>query len=138
MLRNISDTSITIADSATTIHATHCHRVQLRVAQAQQLRLHHSDFVDFSSPGSTAVMLEDCQSIVVYGSNIHVNDFNWLRTDLPSPNYTHIVVRAESNQEKPAGVRRIPTVQSQTVETSVGTGTKEPTTGTCDDSDDEL
>lgn len=54
-------------------------------------------------------MLEDCQSIVVYSNDeddsspaTQVNDFNWLRTDQPSPNYTLVRASSSSSSETPS------------------------------------
>mmetsp|Transcript_29574 Transcript_29574/g.44678 ORF Transcript_29574/g.44678 Transcript_29574/m.44678 type:complete len:493 (+) Transcript_29574:87-1565(+) len=97
------------------IHVTSCHNTTLYCA-SNQLRIHDSSDVDFHVFVKSGPIIEDCSKIKFYGdyfSNHHcpwgqedkegteeedvkkminqfrdVKDFNWLRTLVPSPNFS--------------------------------------------------
>jgi hypothetical protein len=81
------------------VHITSCQHVQL-TAVAQQLRLHESTDLTCRVQWQAGAILEDCTRVVFFVEktdtdeetntvvDCDVKDFNWLRTGIPSPNFT--------------------------------------------------
>ena len=74
------------------IHVTHCHTSNFRLS-CQQLRLHEStDLIVRLHVAPAGIILEDCNSVVFQcNSNemhLDIKDFDWLRSGIPSPNFT--------------------------------------------------
>ena len=87
------------------VHITSCQHVQL-TAVAQQLRLHESTDLMCRVQLHASAILEECTRVVFFvekETDIDVKDFNWLRTGIPSPNFT---IQIQQLKEK----RSIPTI----------------------------
>jgi hypothetical protein len=80
------DTEITLEEPARAVHITDCQTCSLK-ASAQQLRLHKSTDLTCNVEVTAGAILEDCTGLVFYSEAIEVNDFNWLRSGIPSPNF---------------------------------------------------
>ena len=70
--------------------------------ECQQLRLHSSSELNCQVNVSAGAILEDCHHVHITG-NVEVQDFDWLRSDVPSPNFTMDRVVVE-----PAAANSIP------------------------------
>jgi len=68
------------------IHVTDCHDT-LVMSQSQQLRLHESIDLRCHCSVTGGAILEDCSRIVFYRSIMDIKDFNWLKREIPSPNF---------------------------------------------------
>jgi Tubulin binding cofactor C len=73
------------------IHVTQCQHSSFVITWSQQLRLHESHHVECHIQVTAGTILEDCHHVTFYtdeGSNAaDIKDFNWLRADIPSPNF---------------------------------------------------
>lgn len=88
------------------IHVTQCHNVQLHLQSFHQLRIHESSNLQIhikDGEGCGGSILEDTSNLVFYVNDttimkngeddnndkalLDVKDFNWLRNNIPSPNF---------------------------------------------------
>ena len=66
--------------------------------QSQQLRLHESSDLQCRVDVSAGAILEECTRITFVTSSpllLDVNDFDWLRSGVSSPNYTVEIIEKE-------------------------------------------
>jgi hypothetical protein len=108
-LFQVSHSTVTVERPVRSVHVTACHHVQLYL-QSQQLRLHESHDLDCHVKISAGAILEDCTRVTFYTNTntntnttttttaaaLDVRDFNWLRSGVPSPNYS---VQQESESD---------------------------------------
>lgn len=72
------------------VHVTRCRHSTIAL-QSQQLRLHESSDLQCRVAVSAGAILEECTGITFVTSSpllFDVKDFDWLRSRVPSPNYT--------------------------------------------------
>jgi hypothetical protein len=75
--------------------------------QAQQLRLHHSHHIDcYNIHIHAGTILEDCHHVTFHVPStttdpnefrMNIQDFNWLKNGIPSPNFTIQMYNAPMN-----------------------------------------
>jgi hypothetical protein len=103
------------------VHITSCQHVQL-TAVAQQLRLHESTNLTCRVQLHAGAILEDCSRVVFYvehkETDVDVKDFNWLRTGIPSPNFT-IQIQIQQPKEKERGVTITAAVEKNARDTRI-------------------
>jgi hypothetical protein len=86
------------------VHITSCQHVQL-TAVAQQLRLHESTDLTCRVQLHAGAILEECTRVVFFvekETDADVKDFNWLRTGIPSPNFTIQTQQPKEERSVPA------------------------------------
>jgi hypothetical protein len=85
------------------VHLTSCQHVQL-TAVAQQLRLHLSTDLTCRVQLHAGAILEDCTRVVFFvekETGVDVKDFNWLRTGIPSPNFSIQIQKVKEKKSAP-------------------------------------
>ena len=85
------------------VHITSCQHVQL-TAVAQQLRLHESTDLTCRVQLHAGAILEDCTRVEFFvekETDVDVKDFNWLRTGIPSPNFTTQIQKSKGKRSMP-------------------------------------
>lgn len=89
---NVHDSSIQLENAVQgAVHVTQCHHTSFSILQTQQLRLHESHHIECHVLVTAGTILEDCHHVTFCAmtadaSTADIKDFNWLRTDIPSPN----------------------------------------------------
>jgi hypothetical protein len=76
------------------LHVTACHKTDI-IASSHQIRLHESHFVNLTLVTTPSIILEDCTNLIISTRSEQdaadlqksTKDFNWFRTNEPSPNY---------------------------------------------------
>lgn len=84
------------------IHVTQCHTSELHIS-CQQLRLHDSTDLTVRLPVAPAgIILEDCRHIVFECEDneklLDIKDFGWLRSGIPSPNFSVQTIYEDKNE----------------------------------------
>jgi len=100
---DVQNSFVTVAPHAIqgAMHVTQCHGSTIHLVRSQQIRLHEStDLVCRIEASATGIILEDCTRIVFQcpDQEVDIKDFDWLRSGVPSPNFT-----AEPLEEKAEG-----------------------------------
>jgi hypothetical protein len=85
-LVNLRDCQLTVDVPLSSIHATDCHQVTLRVWRSQQVRLHTSTNLQVWGHITGGTILEGCRGIGITTNCPNVQDFGWLKAGQPSPN----------------------------------------------------
>jgi len=83
---------VTVDKPVRTVHVTDCHQLTLYL-ESQQLRLHESTDLYCHVKISAGAILEDSTRLRFYHNadtdgTLDVRDFNWLRSGVPSPNFS--------------------------------------------------
>ena len=83
---------MTVDKPVRTVHVTDCHQLTLYL-ESQQLRLHESTDLYCHVKISAGAILEDSTRLRFYHNadtdgTLDVRDFNWLRSGVPSPNFS--------------------------------------------------
>jgi len=94
-IRNCSDCKIVVMEQVTgSVMAFSCYNVEFSLS-AHQLRVHDSKKCLFRIVHvQTTPIIEHCTALTFAmlahnnGNNKEIQDFDWLRTDVPSPNFT--------------------------------------------------
>jgi hypothetical protein len=89
-LLQLRDCVLTVDVPLSSIHATDCHDVTLRVRRSQQLRLHASSNLQVWGHITGGTILEGCRGIGITTNCPNVQDFGWLKAGQPSPNLARL------------------------------------------------
>lgn len=88
-LVDVKDSHVVVVQSISrAIHVTSCSGTSI-TATCQQLRLHESVDLQLHVTVSAGAIMEESRGIVFFSpDHLDVKDFDWLRANVPSPNFS--------------------------------------------------